>query len=233
LDITKAGLLFGRDEEITHQVLTLVGVDQEFEIPPNAADYQVDGRVSRIPSESTLLAVVPHMHLRGKSFRLFARDKSGRRDVLLDVPRYDFNWQHIYQFQEPLPLSKTEGLEFTTSFDNSQNNPANPDPSQYVTWGDQSWEEMALAFIEVAQPRGTKQQSQPLSAQEQASRQVQIDRFVSDFFEKFDANRDQQVQRDETPLSLGRYGFNSLDRDGDGRVTKPELEDAARRKMKF
>ncbi|MGE4003779.1 MAG: alkyl hydroperoxide reductase, partial [Planctomycetaceae bacterium] len=82
-------------------------------------------------------------------------------------------------------------------------------------------------------PRGTKQQSQPLSAQEQASRQVQIDRFVSDYFEKFDANRDQQVQRDETPLSLGRYGFNSLDRDGDGRVTKPELEDAARRKMKF
>ncbi len=232
-DVTKVGLLFGTDEEITHEVLTLVGIDQEFEIPPNDSDFAVNGRVRRIPTDGMLLAAVPHMHLRGKAFRLVARDETGRREVLLDVPRYDFNWQHIYQFQEPLPLSSIKELEFVCRFDNSDNNPTNPDPSQYVTWGDQSWEEMALAFFEIARPRESKAVSSPLTDEEQAARQAKVKQFVARFLEKFDANGDQLVERDETPLSLRRFGFRRLDSDGDGALTESELEELARRKIKF
>ncbi|MBX3438782.1 MAG: alkyl hydroperoxide reductase, partial [Planctomycetaceae bacterium] len=232
-DVTRIGLLLGQDAEITHEVVTLVGVDQEFEIPPHAADFAVHGRVRRIPTGSTLLAAVPHMHLRGKAFQLFARNDSGDHEVLLDVPHYDFNWQHIYQFQRPLPLDEIEELRFTVRFDNSAGNPANPDPSQSVSWGDQSWEEMALAFFEVAQPRERLEPVSTHSEEELADRQRQIDRFVADFLERFDANQDGHVARDETPLSFSRFGFSRLDQDGDGVLTRSELEDAARRKLKF
>ena len=74
----------------------------------------------------------------------------GRRDLLIDVPRYDFNWQTTYFLREPLPLPKGTKLECTGWFDNSANNPANPDPSQTIHWGDQSWEEMNVGFMELA-----------------------------------------------------------------------------------
>jgi len=76
-----------------------------------------------------------------------------KAQVLLDVPQYDFNWQHVYQLATPLPLSQIDKLEFDVVFDNSTANPVNPDPTEYVTWGDQTWGEMAVAFFEVSEPR--------------------------------------------------------------------------------
>ena len=76
-DLTRVGLLFGDAAEITHEVFTLVGIDQEFEIPPYAPAFTVDGQVRWFPPRGELLAIMPHMHLRGKSFRFWATDGSG------------------------------------------------------------------------------------------------------------------------------------------------------------
>jgi hypothetical protein len=92
------------------------------------------------------------MHLRGKDFDIKARYADGRTDSLLRVPRYDFNWQTTYFLAEPIPLTRGTSLEFVAHFDNSANNKFNPDPSKTVYWGDQSWEEMNIGFIEVAFP---------------------------------------------------------------------------------
>jgi hypothetical protein len=232
-DLTQVGLLFADDEDVTHEVLTLAGVDQEFEIPPHAGNYTVEERVRWLPDQGRLLAAAPHMHLRGKSFRLSAVDDAGRREILLDVPHYDFNWQHVYVFADPHDLASIADLEFTMSYDNSARNSVNPDPSAYVTWGDQSWEEMAIAFFEVARPRGAKRQPDPLSEEQQRARQARIDEFVEAFLSKFDANGDRCVAREETPLALDRFGFRSLDQDGDDRLTTAELQELARRKLSF
>ncbi|MEM8733883.1 MAG: redoxin domain-containing protein [Planctomycetota bacterium] len=167
-DISKIALWFSDDDDVTHRVVTLMAINQEFEIPPEASDHSVDGELQRIPIDSQLLAITPHMHFRGKSFELYATATNENEDshtkgseanlrsdseILLSVPRYDFNWQHTYQLQEPIELNQLDSLRFQVTFDNSANNPFNPDPTTTVTWGDQTWEEMALASFEVAMPR--------------------------------------------------------------------------------
>lgn len=227
-DISKVGLIFGDEKEITHEVFTMVGIDQEFEIPPHTKDFPVNVKLRRMPEQAELLAIAPHMHLRGKSFRLFTKQKD-QSEILLDVPNYDFNWQHIYALREPLKLDKIDGLEFTVKFDNSKENPFNPDPSEYVTWGDQTWEEMALAFFEVAEPvkkanvpkkKRKPKKTKTVSEEEQQRR---VDQFVADFIKRFDKNKDGQVELEEIPLAAQRYG-KIRDRNDDGLIQGEEIE---------
>ncbi|WP_417397390.1 redoxin domain-containing protein [Gimesia chilikensis] len=231
-DISKVGLIFGKDEEITHEVFTLIGIDQEFEIPPHASDFPVSAKVRRIPPHAELLAIAPHMHLRGKSFRLFTKQDK-KKEILLDVPNYDFNWQHIYELSKPMSLDKVDGLEFTVKFDNSKDNPFNPDPNEYVTWGDQTWEEMAIAFFEVAEPRKQKSQdTKPkpekkltkaeAKKQREAELKKELDKRAAAFFKRFDKNGDGRVDVEEVPLATQRYG-RIRDENGDGVIQREEL----------
>ena len=95
-----------------------------------------------------LLSLTPHMHLRGKSFTFTAAYPDGRREILLSVPRYDFNWQSVYRLSQPKAIPKGTNIECEAHFDNSAGNPANPDPSRTVTWGEQSEDEMMIGFID-------------------------------------------------------------------------------------
>ncbi len=229
-DISKVGLLFGNEKEVTHEVFTLVGIDQEFEIPPHAKDFPVSAKVRRIPPQAELLAIAPHMHLRGKSFRLFMKQKDDAK-ILLDVPHYDFNWQHIYELSQPMKLDTVDELKFTVRFDNSEENPFNPDPNEYVTWGDQTWEEMALAFFEIAEPRFSKQKTKKPEKKKkhtELERKQRVDQFVAEFIQRFDKNKDGHVDVDEMPLSTKRFGFRNLDQNEDGRLQTKEIEGAAR-----
>ena len=92
------------------------------------------------------------MHLRGKSFRIDARDAAGELTPLLNVPHYDFNWQTTYRLADPKALPQGTELVLVGHHDNSASNPANPDPTKEVRWGDQTWEEMFIALFEWSVP---------------------------------------------------------------------------------
>jgi hypothetical protein len=104
------------------------------------------------------------MHLRGKSFRYELELADGSREILLDVPRYDFNWQNHFLLNEPRVLPKGSILRCTAHFDNSTDNPANPDPTETVRWGDQTWEEMMIGWYDVLLPRGETLDAVPVGA---------------------------------------------------------------------
>jgi hypothetical protein len=91
------------------------------------------------------------MHLRGKEFRYNLIDRSGRLKTLL-VVNYDFYWQMSYRLAEPIALTAGDTLQAIATFDNSRNNPHNPDPESSVTWGEQTSDEMMVGFFDVAVP---------------------------------------------------------------------------------
>jgi len=95
-----------------------------------------------------MLAMFPHMHLRGKAFRYTALYPSGESEILLDVPHYDFAWQNHYELSEPKQMPAGTRLHCEAWYDNSENNLANPDPTVTVRWGDQTWEEMMIGYFD-------------------------------------------------------------------------------------
>ena len=118
-----------------------------FVIPPGASNYQAESEWI-VPRDTLLLSFMPHMHLRGKDFEYRAEYPDGRSEIILKVPRYDFAWQTSYRLAQPLRLPKGTKIHCIAHFDNSAANPANPDPKKQVTWGDQTWEEMMIGWVD-------------------------------------------------------------------------------------
>jgi hypothetical protein len=147
-DRTKLGMIFSKTPP-AERVARINAANATFAIPPGAADYRVDGSVT-LQADAELVSLKPHMHLRGKWMEFRAVYPTGEKEVLLSVPRYDFNWQLEFVLDHPKKLPKGTRLEASGGFDNSANNPSNPDPKATVRWGDQSWEEMMVGFFEVA-----------------------------------------------------------------------------------
>jgi hypothetical protein len=147
-DRTSVGLVFSK-EPPKKRVLTLQLTNDRFLIPPGDPDHRVE-RHGTIPNDALLLGFFPHMHLRGKSFEYDLIAPDGRRRLLLRIPHYDFYWQLSYRLAEPLALKAGTTLEAIATFDNSKNNPHNPDPDSAVSWGEQTWAEMMVGFFDVA-----------------------------------------------------------------------------------
>jgi len=143
-DLTKVGIIFAKEPpvEITGG---FAAADSKFVIPAGAEAHEVKSKWTA-PREVKLTALTPHMHLRGKDFQYVAKYPTGESEVLLHVPKYDFNWQHTYVLAQPKLLPAGTVIECTAHFDNSPNNKFNPDPKAPVRWGDQSWEEMMIGF---------------------------------------------------------------------------------------
>ncbi len=231
-DLSRIGLVTMPAAEVTHEVLTLAALEQDFEIPPGAAAHEVRADLDRWPAGSQLLAVSPHMHVRGRAFRVEVV-RAGERTILLDVPRYDFNWQHTYELAEPVPLDDVERVEIVAVFDNSPANPVNPAPHETVMWGDQTWEEMALAFFEVAAPRDGANPAGPTRRQRAAPAEQavnpQAEARATAFLARFDTDGDGGVTRAEGSRIVRDFAFSTLDSDGDGRITRDEMIEAAGR----
>ena len=149
-DLSSMGLVFAPPGAPRRAVRTTPAMNNWFAIPPHTAEHIVtlDYNFKR---DTLLLSFLPHMHLRGKSFRYVAHYPDGEDDVLLDVPNYDFNWQNRYVLSEPLTIPAGTVLECIATFDNSEDNLSNPDPSAEVYWGEQSWEEMMIGYFDVAE----------------------------------------------------------------------------------
>ncbi len=146
-DRSYLGVKFTDKANVRKRLRGRLAVDQKFKIPPGVSDHEVKAAyVAR--QDENLISLTPHMHLRGKSFRYDATFPDGRQQTLLSVPNYDFNWQLKYVLKEPLTLPKGTLVQCTAVFDNSEGNMTNPDPSKTVTWGDQSFEEMMIGFMD-------------------------------------------------------------------------------------
>jgi len=153
-DKSQVGLIFYKGKEPPKFNAQTRGImNGNFVIPPKESNQLVESDWV-LPRDTILLSFMPHMHLRGKDFEYRAEYPNGKSEVLLSVPHYDFGWQTSYRLAKPLHLPKGTRLHCTAHFDNSSANPANPDPSKEVTWGDQTWEEMMIGWVDFiwAQP---------------------------------------------------------------------------------
>jgi len=148
-DQTSVGIIFAKQPP-AKRVLTLQLTNSSFVIPPGVDDYRVEVHGS-LPNDALLLSFFPHMHLRGKRFEYNILRADGTTEPLLRV-NYDFYWQLSYRLAQPLPLKAGTVLQAVAWYDNSKNNPHNPDPSSAVYWGDQTYDEMMVGFFDVAVP---------------------------------------------------------------------------------
>jgi peroxiredoxin len=145
-DRSSVGLVFAK-EPPKHEVRTRAIAQQLLFIWPHG-DNQKFQSASTFKDDALVWTLTPHMHLRGKSFQYEAVYPDGKRETILSVPRYDFGWQASYRFETPLHLPAGTRIECTAHFDNSAKNLNNPDPTKMVRWGDQTWEEMMIGFVD-------------------------------------------------------------------------------------
>ena len=149
-DRTKIGLIFAK-QPVTRQIVAMQAAAHWLAIPPNEPDYRVTAsQTIREPCE--LVGLRAHMHLRGKSFIFRAIYPGGETETLLDIPHFDFHWQPYYYLETPKPLPPGTRIEAEAAFDNSPNNPSNPNPRATIFWGPQTWDEMMIGWFDVAVP---------------------------------------------------------------------------------
>jgi hypothetical protein len=147
-DRSRVGLIFAKQPP-RERVLMMAAANVRFQIPPGEPDFRIEARV-KLYRESTLVSLLPHMHLRGKSFEFRAIYPNGQKETLLSVPRYDFDWQLTYYLDRPKRMPAGTIIESVGHFDNSVNNARNPDASKTVHFGEQNWDEMMIEYFEIA-----------------------------------------------------------------------------------
>ena len=145
-DATEVGIYF-YDEGVIPEERMGGGVGNEFAIaiPAQAKDHEMQF-VTTIPQEAEIYSLMPHMHFRGKRMAFVAKYPDGTEEMILSVPAYSFNWQLAHSLEEPLRVPAGTQIIATGAFDNSSQNPFNPDPNAEINWGEQSWEEMFMGF---------------------------------------------------------------------------------------
>lgn len=219
-DQTRLGLVFA-DAPPKHIVRNLGVANRGIAIPAQADNHVEHGRQT-FKTDIQMLAFMPHLHLRGKAFRYDLVLPDGSKKQLLDVPHYDFNWQLEYRLAEPLAVPAGGQVEITGWYDNSKNNPANPDPSRTVRWGPQTQDEMLIGFIEYYVPSETVgKEAAPQTAEPQTEKGTARSALIAALFKRADRNGDGKV----TPDELQRPElFRRLDRNDDGYITLEEAQ---------
>jgi len=149
-DRSLIGLKFAK-EPPKFRSITASATNRQFLIPAGDPNYEVKSTWTA-RQDVTLLGLMPHMHVRGKDFKYTIVYPDGREEVLLNVPKYDFNWQLQYELKSPIALPKGTRIDCVAHYDNSPNNKYNPDPAKDVKWGDQTWEEMMMGFFTYSIP---------------------------------------------------------------------------------
>jgi peroxiredoxin len=230
-DLTKIGLLFADDKDVTHAVMTSEArKSRGLVIPPHAANERHEADSPKSPVDVLLLNLMPHMHVRGKSFRYELKRPDGRTETILDVPSYDFNWQTSYQLAEPIKVPAGASMHCIAHYDNSENNRNNPDPNATVRWGEQTWDEMLIGYFDIAVPRSVFHATRPAVGTPRAEAAAEaiplvIANRVIDRIKELDTNKDGVLTADEVPERLLPI-FKQLDLDGDKTLTVEEARKA-------
>jgi mono/diheme cytochrome c family protein len=144
-DRTRIGIKWAKEAPKTAVDVTTLQ-NQNFVLPAGSSDTRVDAELT-LKEDMTIWSLLPHTHMRGKKWEVTAIYPDGRSEIILNVPKYDFNWQTDYVFKTPLQMPKGTKIHTTAWYDNSTANKANPDPKKDVYWGDQTWEEMQFTAI--------------------------------------------------------------------------------------
>jgi hypothetical protein len=216
-DVTRLGLYF-HDKPPRQIMRNVVAVNPLISIAPNLVAYEDSAYIS-FDKPAIVYSLFPHAHYRGASSKFEIRYPDGRNELLLSVPRYDFNWQRDYVFEKPLEVPAGAKIIHTTVYDNSPQNPANPDPLKQVTWGEQSWEEMLYGGIRF---RWRDETVDDVIHDPAALR-------VQQLFGYMDRNRDDGLEAAELPAALQRFvgpQLTRLDQDGNGKLSVAELSGA-------
>jgi len=145
-DQTAVAITFAKSPP-AKRAITATVPNHYFKIPPGAANHQVTAAYT-FDRDVELISYMPHMHMRGKDMKYEALYPDGHRETLLWVPRYQFNWQTVYRLKKPIPMPKGSKLIVTAHFDNSMKNMHNPDATKAVRWGDPTYDEMMIGWIE-------------------------------------------------------------------------------------
>lgn len=218
-DHSKLGMLFTDPEEVTHEVVTTSAVQPRLRIPPGDANYKTTAFSPTFPEHATLRSFSPHMHVRGKSYLYELETADGQRQALLEIPNYDFNWQTNYVLAEPMQVPRGSRLHCTATFDNSEANLNNPDPTKTVKWGDQTWDEMMIGYYHYSVPISKEVNAKTPAeiARDMIERAVRMNKF-----KELDTDGDGKLERADTPGKLLPV-FDRLDTNEDGVLTREEV----------
>lgn len=146
-DQTSIGLYFAEDNKVEKELVNLWVQNPNFKIPAGNPNFAARATYTFL-QDSYVINLLPHLHYRGKDFNYTARFPDGRKEKLLSVSKYDFNWQTSYELEEPLFVPKGTRIDCIAHWDNSADNPNNPDPTKDVTFGNESYDEMMIGFID-------------------------------------------------------------------------------------
>jgi hypothetical protein len=158
-DKTKIGLIFAK-EPPKERLMGGNSALMRLAIPPGDPNFKMTA-VSTVPYDCELVSMMPHAHLRGKAFEYTVTRPDGSTEKVLSVPKYDFHWQLTYWLANPVHLPKGSKVELTAWYDNSANNPDNPDPTKEVHWGEQTTEEMMMGYFSYVVDPGQEIIEQP------------------------------------------------------------------------
>jgi hypothetical protein len=189
-DRSSIGLIFNKKKP-KYEMLMNSFMNESIRIPPRDPHYRAEAAI-RFRADARILSLVPHMHWRGKDYFYELIYPDGRKRTLLSVPRWDFNWQNSYMFTEPIQVPKGARLHAVAHWDNSRNNPYNPDPNKEVRFGLQTWEEMMVGWCVYTW-------EQPDTAEKLARETVDP---AEELFDRLDRNADNVLTLDEIPTPL-------------------------------
>lgn len=214
-DVSRYGLYF-YDKPPAHIMRNVVAVNVTLSIPPGAAAYEETAYVP-FDKPAVIYSVFPHAHYRGASSKFEIQYPDGRVELLLSVPRYDFNWQRDYVFEKPVEVPAGSKVIHSMVYDNSAQNPGNPDPARRVPFGEQSWDEMLYGGIRFR----WRDETVDHVIHDPAAMRIQ------QLFGYLDRNRDDGLEASELPAALQRFAgpqLGLLDTDRNGRLSAAELQ---------
>jgi thiol-disulfide isomerase/thioredoxin len=189
-DRSSVGITFAKKPP-KYELFTNAFANESILVPPRAEHYRAEATL-RLRADARVLSCTPHMHWRGKDYRYEIVYPDGKRETLLSVPRWDFSWQSVYDFQEPIRLPRGARLHAVAHWDNSRNNPYNPDPDKPVRFGLQTWDEMMVGWVAYVYERPEEAAAltkQPVSPADQ-------------WFDRLDQNGDDVITPDELPAEM-------------------------------
>lgn len=195
-DLSKVAFLFIDPVKVQYEVKTISAANQRgLSIPPGADNHKVEA-TRRLTADSLLLTYMPHMHVRGKAFFYEVIYDDGKKETLLDVPHFDFNWQTAYRLAEPKKLPAGARIHCIAAYDNSPGNLSNPDPTKTVRWGDQTWNEMMIGYFDIAVARDKAAADSAEDVKIPAGGVAIPDRFKA-LFKQYDKNADGKLDAKE------------------------------------